>query len=75
MSRIRAPIESGWWWYYGLDENGVNRYLSQNNARLLDLEAYETNGVLRFAVVMILQHRRGCQGLVVVLRHVAARNP
>jgi hypothetical protein len=43
----------GWWWYYGLTPSQVSSYLQQNNARLVDLDAYVTGGVTRYAAVMI----------------------
>jgi len=43
----------GWWWYFGQTEQEVNDNLAANNARLIDIEPYETNEGLRFAVVMI----------------------
>ena len=70
-----GAYESGWWWYYGLDEDGVNDYLSQNNARLLDIESLRNQRRPALCRGNGPQHRRGCQGLVVVLRHVAARHP
>lgn len=44
---------SGWWYYYGLTSAEVGDYLSQNNARLIDLEPYYVNDELRFACIMI----------------------
>lgn len=42
-----------WWWYIGVTSTQVNSFLSQNNARLIDVEPFIDNGSLRFAVVMI----------------------
>lgn len=47
----------GWWWYYGLTFQQVGQYLTQNNARLIDLEPYDAGGgVIRFAAVMVSQN-------------------
>jgi len=43
----------GWWWYFNQSLSGVSAKLSQNNARLIDIEAYEVNGAIRYAVVMV----------------------
>ncbi|MEM8711821.1 MAG: serine hydrolase [Planctomycetota bacterium] len=43
----------GWWWYFGLTASDVNARLSQNNARLIDVEPYDTVAGIRYAVVMI----------------------
>ncbi len=43
----------GWWWYYGLTSSQVATYVQQNNARLVDLNAYVIGGVTRYAAVMI----------------------
>lgn len=45
--------KSDWWWYYGLTEKQVNNYVKEHKARLLDIEAYQSNGKTRFAVVMV----------------------
>jgi len=42
-----------WWWYIGVTSTEVNSFLSQNNARLIDVEPFLENGNVRFAVVMI----------------------
>ena len=51
--RNTGDYAKGWWWYHGLSAAGVSTLLSQNNARLIDVEPYETPGGLRYAVVMI----------------------
>ena len=43
----------GWWWYVGQTLSQVNTLVSQNNARLIDIEAYEVGGAIRYAVVMV----------------------
>lgn len=42
-----------WWWYYNVSLSTVGTLLSQNNARLIDIETYEVGGVVRYAVVMV----------------------
>ncbi len=44
---------SGYWWYYGLTATQLSSHLNTNNARLIDLEAYEDGGQTRFACVMV----------------------
>ncbi len=53
LVRNTGTYQSGWWWYYGLTAAQVGNYLSQNSARLIDLEPYEENGSTRFACVMV----------------------
>lgn len=44
----------GWWWYTNLTAAQVGAALTQNLARLIDLEPYESaGGSLRFACVMV----------------------
>jgi hypothetical protein len=43
----------GWWWYYNLTLSSVGNLVSQNNARIIDIEAYEVSGAVRYAVVMV----------------------
>lgn len=43
----------GWWWAYDVTPTQLNAALTQNNARLVDLEPYDSNGSTRFAAVMI----------------------
>jgi hypothetical protein len=42
-----------WWWYYGVSATDLGDRLSQNGARLLDVKTYISNGVRRFAAVMV----------------------
>jgi len=44
---------AGWWWYYGLTSSQVSSRLSQNRARLVDIESYRSGGRTRYAVVMV----------------------
>ncbi len=41
------------WWYYGLTATQLANYIASNQARLIDLEAYEVAGQTRFACVMV----------------------
>jgi hypothetical protein len=51
--RDQGVYDRTWWWYYGLTASGVSTRLSNNNARLIDIEPYYVGGALRFAVVMV----------------------
>ncbi len=51
--RNTGSYASGWWWYYGLTFDQVGDKLSQNQARLIDLERYVDNGNVRYACVMV----------------------
>lgn len=43
-----------WWYYYNISSTQLSTFLSSNNARLIDLEAYDNgSGVTRFAAVMV----------------------
>ena len=44
----------GWWWYFGQTFSEIGQKLSANNARLIDLEPYDSGGgVIRYAAVMV----------------------
>ena len=45
--------EKAWWWYYGVSANFVSNKLSENKARLIDLDTYVAGGKRRYAVVMV----------------------
>jgi len=45
--------QSGYWWYYGLTAATLSSTLSSNQARLVDLEPYQTSQGLRFACIMV----------------------
>jgi hypothetical protein len=49
----QAAYGRTWWWYYGLDDVGVQEKLATNNARPIALKAYSLGGDTRFAVVMV----------------------
>jgi hypothetical protein len=51
--RNNGGYQRAWWWYYGLTAAQVSTRLSNNNARLIDIEPYSVGGALRFAVVMV----------------------
>jgi hypothetical protein len=42
-----------WWWYYGVTSAQISTYLSNNNARLIDLDSYATGAGKRYTAVMI----------------------
>lgn len=48
-----AYAVSGWWWYYGLTASQLSTYISQNQARLIDVQKYGTASGDRFAAVMV----------------------
>jgi len=44
----------GWWWYVGVTSEQLATLLSQNGARLIDLEPFDAGGgAIRFAAVMV----------------------
>lgn len=43
----------GWWWAFDVTPTQLSAALTQNNARLVDLEPYDSNGSTRFAALMI----------------------
>jgi hypothetical protein len=53
MVQNTGAYAKGWWWYYNLTLTDVGNLLSQNSARLIDIEPYEVSGVIRYAVVMV----------------------
>src|SRR5262245_60748017 len=44
---------SGWWWYYGVTSSQLTSYINQNQARLIDVQKYDTPNGPRFAAVMV----------------------
>lgn len=42
-----------WWYYYGVDTGFISTKLSENKARLVDIDAYKDGSATRYAVVMI----------------------
>lgn len=42
-----------WWWAYDVTPTQLTAALTQNNARLVDLEPYDSNGATRFAALMV----------------------
>lgn len=43
----------GWLWVYGVTGSQLASTISQNNARIVDLEPYDDNGTTRFAAILI----------------------
>ena len=41
-----------WWWYVGLDDALLDVFLDENDARLVDIEAYQDGGT-KYAAIMI----------------------
>jgi CubicO group peptidase (beta-lactamase class C family) len=44
---------SGWWWYFGIAPDRIASLVTQNNARLVDLRRYSSDGSSLYGVVMI----------------------
>lgn len=42
-----------WWWLYDTNPTAIGQFVANNNARIVDLETYEVNGVTRYLAVMI----------------------
>ena len=42
-----------WWWYYNLTAAQVGSRVTQHNARIIDLEQYNTANGVRYAVVLV----------------------
>lgn len=51
--RNTGEYASGWWWKYGQTAQQTADFISDNNARLIDLEIYRVNGQKRYAFVAI----------------------
>ncbi len=45
--------QKAWWWYVGQREIDIERLVGSNNARLVDLESYDTSLGRRYAAIMI----------------------
>lgn len=48
-----GEYQRGWWWYFGQTEAEVDQRMADHNARLIDLEPYETPSGIRYAIVLI----------------------
>jgi len=53
MVQNTGSYAKAWWWYVGVDVATISQALTNNNARLTDIESYNDNGVTRYAAVMI----------------------
>jgi len=53
MVRNTGTAARAWWWYYGVTSAQIGTYLSANNARLIDLDSYNTGAGKRYTAVMI----------------------
>lgn len=51
--RNAGAYAKSWWWYYGQTEAQVTSRLSQHNARLIDVEPYDTVSGVRYAICLI----------------------
>ena len=45
--------QKAWWYYIGVTPTDITNYINANNARLIDLESYDTASGRRYAVIMI----------------------
>ncbi len=48
----------GWWWYFGVTSTQVTQYLTQNGARLIDIDVAD-NSPLTFNVIMVSENPGG----------------
>ena len=53
MVQNTGAYQSSFWWYHGLTAAQLSAHLTTNQARLIDLEAYDDGGQTRFACVMV----------------------
>ena len=53
MVKNSGAYAKGWWWYYNVSKATLDASIVQNVARIIDLEAYEVNGSVRYAAVMV----------------------
>jgi hypothetical protein len=44
---------TAWWWYYNATVGDITDLIDKNEARLTQINAYETGGNVRYAVVMV----------------------
>ena len=51
--RNTGSYAKGWWWAVGVTGAQLATTISQNNARIIDLEAYDDSGTTRFAAILI----------------------
>ncbi len=50
---VQNTARDNWWWYYGKTASQVAELVSQNAARITDIQSYSISGQKRFAVAMI----------------------
>ncbi len=48
-----GPYAKTWWWYFDRTEAEVRDLATQNNARLIRVQPYESGAGLRFATIMV----------------------
>jgi hypothetical protein len=53
---------SVWWWYYNATPADISNEVSTNQARLTQINAYQTGGETRYAVVMVDNTGAGARG-------------
>jgi len=49
----KGEAQTGWWWYYGQSMDSLKQKLSQNQARLVEIERYKHSGKTQFAAIMV----------------------
>ncbi|MBK8976192.1 MAG: serine hydrolase [Planctomycetes bacterium] len=59
MVQNSGSYARGWWWLIDVTPTQLGDFVSQNQARIIDLEPYLVGGALRFAAVMV--HNAGAQ--------------
>lgn len=53
VSNSGAYAVPGWWWYVDITSAQISSFLSSNNGRLIDIEAYNDGGTIKYAVIMV----------------------
>lgn len=48
-----GTYQKSWWWVYGVTTAQLNTTISQNNARIVDIETYDDAGITRYAAILI----------------------
>ncbi|MCU0968946.1 MAG: serine hydrolase [Rubrivivax sp.] len=53
MVKNSGSAARAWWWYHGVTSSQISSFLSANNARLIDLDNYNTSSGRRYAAIMV----------------------
>jgi hypothetical protein len=62
MIRNTGSDATAWWWYYNATPAEIITLVTDNDARLTQINAYETGGQVRYAVVMVDNTGSGNKG-------------